>query len=202
MIRTSTAEPFTWTVPWALPDKPRRYFFRAGSVAERASLEGDLVGEYRAGEVYDFQLGAAFAEGVTALSSDNPEDAARLIEIEQQVRAGEEVDAQDGALLDKARELLVEHWPGYRRLTVQAARRAQFLPLLAFQRFCVGWDADDLPAFERGMDGQVLPALLTAIPPLEIRSGGVVAYRLLYGVPPASGDGKAAEEPEKTAKNS
>ena len=54
MISLSTSAPLTWTPPWYDAESPRRYQFRAGSVADRALVEAELAGECRAASVYGF----------------------------------------------------------------------------------------------------------------------------------------------------
>jgi hypothetical protein len=194
-------EPIHWDVPWG--DTRRRYFVRAGSIEERSHMEADLAGPMRAREVYDFQLGAAFASGVQALLPDNPDDAARLIDLEQTERAGENLAPDEVGTLAEARDLLTEHWPAYRQLISQASRRAQFAPLVAFRRFCTGWEGEGLPPFKRGIDGQVDMETVAALPDIERKAVGAFAYALQYGLAlkqpvPDDGDGDPGEESPST----
>lgn len=180
MIRISK-EPVRWKVPW---DDSRCYFFRAGDVLERADFEAELAGEYRAGTVYPFQYSLAFAEGVRALLADSPDQAAQLIELEQSEAAlqlGESLPAEDVAALAQARELLDQYWPAYRALTGRDERRHEIAPVLAFRRFCTGWEGEGLPEFALGADRQVSLETMAALPGLDIKAGGSFAYRLLHG---------------------
>lgn len=180
MIRISKA-PVAWPVPW---DDSKGYFFRAGDVLERADFEAELAGEHRAATVYDFEYSAAFAEGVKALLADAPDQAAQLIELEQSAAAlekGETLSPEDQAALVQARELLDQHWPAYRSLTGREERRQQHAPVLAFRRFCTGWEGEGLPEFALGADKQVSLEAMSGLPWLDIKVGGTFAYRLLYG---------------------
>jgi hypothetical protein len=180
MIRISKA-PVAWPVPW---DDGRRYFFRAGDVLERADFEAELAGEHRAGNVYPFEYAAVFAEGVRALLADSPDQAAQLIELAQSEAAlekDETLPAEDVAALAQARELLEQYWPAYRALTGRDERRHEIAPVLAFRRFCTGWEGEGLPDFALGADRQVSLETMAALPSLDIKAGGSFAYRLLYG---------------------
>lgn len=180
MIRTSKA-PVRWPVPW---DKDRIFLFRAGDVAERAEFEAVLAGECRAGSVFPFQLSAVFAEGVQALLADDPDGAARLIQIERAeygLEPGEKLDPLELAALEEVRELLTVHWPAYRTLVAREARRAELAPVVAFRRFCAGWEGEDLPEYKTGPDGEVTPEAMIGVPALILKAGGAFAYSLLYG---------------------
>jgi hypothetical protein len=180
MIRTSKA-PVAWPVPWA---EGRRYFFRAGDITERDEYEAVLDGEMRAGQVFPWEFAAAFDEGVLALFADSPDDAAQLIELqanEKALDAGESLPAGEQALLDQARDVLAQHWPAYKALVSQEARRRHHAPTLAFRMFCTGFEGDGLPAFTKAADGLVSLAAMAELPALEIKAGGQFAFRLLYG---------------------
>lgn len=181
-------KPVAWEPKW-IPG--RRYFFRTAGVTERTMFEAEFAGEL-AGEVYAFQFGKAFEDGIRELGGA---DADRLIEIEQTSRNGDKLDVKDEHLLAKAREILALHWPPYQALVQQSARRALLLPLKTFRQFCVGWEGDGMPPIVRGLDGLITEEAMQAVSDLEIKAGGIFGYRLLYGM---SGDG----EKEPTSKNS
>jgi hypothetical protein len=197
MISISTKEPIPWLSPLSQPGKPRTFYLRAGSIRERAFLEAELAGDCRAGEVYDFQLGAAFAAGVRHLLPDDPDGAEQLIQLEETRRSGEALPPEELQQLSQAEGVLAEHWPAYQELRGRAARRAQLLPLVSFRRFCTGWEGEDLPPFAAGMDGMVSEAAMEGLGSLEIRTAGAMAYMLLYGGAVAKDGGEAAE-PKKS----
>lgn len=179
MIRTSKA-PVAWPVPWL---KGQVFFFRAGGIDERAEFEAVMAGECRAGNVYPFQLSAAFAEGVRALLHDDPEGAARLIGIDlaaATLERGKKLPADEAAAHAEVRELLTEHWPAYRVLVAREARRNELAPVVAFRRFCEGWKGDGLPEFKKDVFGEVDPEVMRELSGLAIKGGGAFAYSLLY----------------------
>src|SRR4051812_28928145 len=100
MIRTSKAAG-AWPLPWGADTQ---FMLRAGDVIERGEVEADLA-ELRAGRVFDFQLEEVFLAGVDELLKSNPEDAARVREVAAASSAGEDLTAEDRALLDGAREI-------------------------------------------------------------------------------------------------
>jgi len=145
-------------------------------------MEAELAGPLRAREVFDFQLGKAFETGVTSLLAAMPDEAARLIEAEEALRRGDEISDEDRQMVIDARDVLTEHWPAYRALIGQASRRTQLLPLVAFRRFCTGWEGDGLPAFARGIDNQVDMTVTGELPDMERRAAGAFGYALQYGM--------------------
>lgn len=180
MIVTSTSQPVPFTPPWRETDEnPPRYFFRAGDVIARGLFEAELAGEYRAGIVYDFQLLAEFRAGIDHLLADH-DDRGVLIDLAQAEADGEALTAADLSRLVRARELLAEHWPAFAALQARAERRAALAPVLAFRRFCIGWENLD-EAFARGADGLVDAKAMRAVPPLDLQTAGSFAYGLLYG---------------------
>lgn len=199
MIRTSK-QAFPWTLPWG-GTTDTVVMLRAGDVIERGDFEGDLAGQ-RAGRVFDFELTQAFDGGLAALLHDAPADLERMREIIATAEGGDELPADEKALLDAARETVAEHWPPFRALIAQAARRNELTPTLAFQRFVTGWegvdlDGNPLPPFRTGMDGRVSIDLMGDIPPLMIRLAGMRAYQLLW----ATGDEKNLERPSPSDEN-
>lgn len=187
MIATSTA-PVRFVPSWFDADDPASpvFYLRAGSVIERGLLEAELSGEYRAAPVYDFQLAGAFADGIAALLADDPgrDTLIALAASEAALKEGETLDATERQMLAQARAILAEHWPAYRSLLAQLARRRQLLPLVALRRFCAGWENvtnDDRPvAFARGLDGLVSLDAAGALPELVMKVVGAYAYDLLY----------------------
>jgi hypothetical protein len=186
MIILSSGATVEWVPPWLKGEgvARRRYLFRAGSVVDRAMVEAELSGDCRAASVYPFELSAAFADGVNALFPDNPDDAARLVELEQSEAAldeGESLPPDERAMLDQAREIVAEAWPAYRAIEARKARRNEWAPLVAFRRLCIGWEGEGLPPFAKGPDGLVSADAMLALPALELMVGGAEAYRRLRG---------------------
>ncbi|ARR54554.1 hypothetical protein HY78_14505 [Rhizorhabdus wittichii DC-6] len=190
MISTTT-DAVRFVLPMFDADDPQApaFFLRAGNVNERQALEAELAGDYRAGRVYDFELAACFAEGITELMAGDPgRDALlSLIEAETNLGAGERLPAAERQMLAQAREILSEHWPEYRALMARANRRAQFKPLVAFRRFCIGWehvprvDNAKEPAMHAiGVDRLVTLDAVAQLTPLWMQLAGNRAYDLLY----------------------
>jgi hypothetical protein len=185
MIALSNREPVAWSPEWLAASGERpRFLFRAGTVVERAGLEAELAGEHRAGRVFDFELSAAFEEGVKALLSDNQDGANQLVEwarAEAALVGNEKLPDEEAASLAGAREALAEHWPPYKALLGRLERRKALAPVVAFRRFCVGWEGNDLPPFTKAIDGTVTLDAMGALDALTVQAGGFFAYQLLYG---------------------
>ncbi|MCP3732010.1 hypothetical protein M9978_16415 [Sphingomonas sp. MG17] len=176
MIRTTKA-PFAWPIPWG--DGQAVFWLRAGDVIERSEFEAELA-EYRAPRVFDFQLSEALMAGVAELLKDDPDDIERIREIAAALESGDDVDAADRALFSGVQEAVAQHWPAYRTLIGQAARRNELIPTLAFRRFCTGWEGDGLPLHQKGPDGLLTLAAMDKLEPLLIRLAGMRAYQALY----------------------
>lgn len=187
MLSTKLAERFT--PEWLKGQQGAAvYLMLPGSVIDRASLEAELTGEYQAGRVFSFELLEAFTAGVKALADE--EDQAHLIALAHAEAGGaDDLDADDKQLLDDAKAELARYWPAFRDLNHRMQRRREFAPLLAFRRFCVGWENVDVP-FSRGRDGMVDAEALKRIDPLEMASAGHFAYGLLY---PSDQEGNSAQ---------
>lgn len=175
-------EPVEWRPEWLDEDKRPTFLLRPGDVFQRAALEAELAGDHGAGPVFSFHLAAEFERGVVALLQDSPEDAARILEWHQ----AEGLEDTEKEALASAKELVREHWPAYRQLIAKDERRNHLLPLVAFRRFCAGWNGPDLPAFAKGADGLVTAECMAKVPPLMLRNAGIHAYGLLY----AAGEAK------------
>lgn len=192
MILTSTTETVAYTPEWRAGDAQPKYFLRSGSVIERGQMEAELAGEHRAGLVLGFQLVAVTREGVAALLADDPEldRVLGLVEAEaEHVRAvasgetAEPLAADELQLLARVRDVLAQHWPDYRELVAQQARRQQIAPIVAFARFCMGWsdvmDDKGRPVpFAKGADGRVAEASLGRVPHFELMMAGRRAFNL------------------------
>lgn len=177
MLSTKNAERF---IPEWLKGQPGApvYLLRRGDVLERASLEAELTGEYQAGRVFSFELLEAFTGGVKALA--DPDDHERLIALAHAEAGGaDDLALDEKQLLADAKAELARYWPAFRDLTARMNRRREFAPLLAFRRFCVGWENVSAP-FSRGHDGLVAPEALIRLDPLELASAGHQAYGYLY----------------------
>lgn len=180
MISTSTSEPISHTPPWRSGNDAPVFLLRAGSVRERGALEADLTSE-GGGRVFAYELYEAFKSGISTLLADDP-DHPQLIELaasEMSLGKGETLPEDEAALIEGARKVLAEHWPAYRALNLQMARRKELAPILSLSRFCVGW-ANVGVDFKRGVDGRVSDELLGKLNPLEMLSAGNAAYALLY----------------------
>lgn len=168
-------------------ENPPTFLLRAGSVLERELMEADLAADQRAGPVWPWELREAMTGGLRALAGP---DADALIALVAQEGAGEPVSEEDAAMLVAACETLAEHWPPYRKLRAQMERRAVLLPLVAFRRFCCGWEGVDV-SFSRTADRLVSPAAMGSVDPMVLRAAGVRAYGLQYG----TGEEKNSEPP-------
>ena len=206
MIRTSKA-PFPFPLPW---DKDVTFMIRPGDLMDRGELESVLA-DLSASPVYDFQLAAAFEEGVRVLLAEAPEDAERLLEIaaaDEALELEEKLAPEEAAALSDAREAVRKAWPAYRHLLAQAARRNELLPTIAFQKFVTGWQGNDMPDFRKGIDGLLSLDVMGDIAPIAIRAVGFRAYQALYAassaknfVPPSPSDeSPAPSESDKPAK--
>ncbi|MBP6031255.1 MAG: hypothetical protein KA533_07490 [Sphingobium sp.] len=158
------------------------YHLRAGTVMERELMEAEMAGEYQAGSVWQPELRDAICAGFAALGG---EDAETLLALAESHFSGTIEDAAQQAVYDEALDVLARHWPDYRRLVAQSERREAIIRLVAFSRFCCGWenvrDAKGvLVEFRRGADGRVAEAALARIPRFEMQAAGGAAYRLQY----------------------
>lgn len=190
-IRADTAPSQTPFIPhWLREDAtPPGFYLRAGSTIERELLEAELAGEYRAGRVWPFELAQVLSDAFRAIGG---EDVAELLDLVQRelaftTRVGEKLTDAEQATLDGARQVAIEHWPDYAGLVAQMQRREQLLPILAFRRFCTGWEnvvtgkeGKTPVAFERGMGGFVADTAMRRVKPLFIRAAGIEAYNLQY----------------------
>jgi len=193
--------PVRFPVPWA----PETVFWlKPATVIERAEFEAEIAGEYRAAQVYPFQLSAELANGVAALLPDDPGAVQRVHALalaEDQASDLDPMPAEDVAALSTMRDLVEQHWPPYRALVKQTARREQLTPIVALQFFCTGWenvtdqDGDAVP-FVRGPDQRVSLDALGRIDPLTLRAAGLHAYRIQYG-----GGAEKNSEPRSNAED-
>lgn len=199
MAATSTTEAERFTPSWRKdePDAPV-YLVRAGGVIERDALEAELSGSFRAPKAHLPEIRQARREGVLDLLADDPEldRVIELLDREAAVDDGEEkLSKDDERLLGEIHAILAEHWPDYRDIMGQIARRQELLPTLAFRRFVVGWENVAVP-FARDRQGMVSDASQRALDPLEMKVAGLRAYQLLYpetdaeknSAPPSSSD--------------
>lgn len=188
MILATTSTPVAFTPAWQVDLSPRPvYWLRAGSVVERATFEADLAGDpHRCGQVWPHELRSALIEALTALGGEDRAALVELVDREQAAAMGDAASALTGeeqALLDAVRGEIERHWPEYAALRGQMQRRDQLLPVLAFQRFCTGWDN---VGAEFALDrGRVADAAMSAVPPFALRAAGIFAYSLLYAGPSA-----------------
>lgn len=182
MIIASTApaaaQPYT---PSWLADQPdaATFYIRAGDVIEREMLEAQLSGPaYGAGEVWPWEKQATLLDGLGAIGG---EDAAQLIALAQASTQAALDDPAERGLLEQAVALVAQHYPPYRMLIEQEGRRRAVLPVIAFCRYVVRWENVEGDV-QRGVDGLIDPATLSALPPLMMRSAGFEAYNRQYAV--------------------
>ena len=185
----------SWSPQWVKKEKGKAlpvFFLRPGTVLERDEFEAELEGRYGAAGVLPFQLREIAREGIKALAA-SPDDAETMIELIERDYAIE--TGQDGAepltVKDKARlkdvtEILQKHWPDYRAAREQNSRHNNYLPTLAFMRWCDGWenvtDRDgETVAYERDDRGDIPDAVLRRVPAIMMRGAGFEAYQLQYG---------------------
>jgi len=203
MIVTSTTESVAFTPSWLEGRKDAPVFrLRAGDVIERGQMEAELSGKYQAGKVWDFELRQAAIGGVTELLREDAAERDRALELinaelefeidrARAVTTGDKgpedpLSADDRRQLVEIRKILEEHWPDYRDLLAQQARRREIAPIVALQRFCTGWEncrseAGEPVPFERSADGRVKGSAIAALSSLEMIAAGNRAYGLQYG---------------------
>lgn len=185
MIITKTGATIAFTPQWLRdnPDPPV-FHLRVGALSERDLFEATLDGEYDAAPVYDFILRAAALAGTVALGGD---DAAALTDLVSADFGDDgEISPVDRATLDGLYEILLDHWPDYRSLRKQAARRQKLMPTLAFVTWCTGWenvtDSRGVSVeFAVGATGKPSDECLRRIPDLMLAIAGSEALAMQYG---------------------
>lgn len=192
-LMASTTAPTRFVPQWRRDDpNAPAFLLRAGSVIERETLEAELAGEHRAGRVWPYELANVLCEAFRAIGGDDVGLLIGLVEREQAAAlgGGEKLDDADQATLDGARQVAIEYWPDYAALVAQMQRRELLLPILAFRRFCIGWENVGAP-FSRGLGGMVADTALKSVDPLHMRAAGIEAYNLLYLDPSAEKNSEA-----------
>lgn len=199
MLALSTAHPIRWQAEWdAKTEGGAVFYYRAATVTERELFEAEAVG-FRAGRVFPWDMTAKFFDGLMALLPEDPESVDRLVDVHRRSAFGETLTPAEQAELDQVADALIQHWPAYRMLVEQSARRDAVMPVIAVRRFVCGWenlvdDEGNPVAFSRGLDGMVPEASLKAISPLTLKSLGMEIYNSLY----ATGEAKNSEPPSKS----
>jgi hypothetical protein len=214
VIALTTSEPVRFTPPFmaAQADAPV-FLIRPGSVVERAQLEAVLSAPpYNAGRVMPWDLADAAADAARALLDG--EYLGQVLDALAAMKASlglAELPLDQRQLLIGVDESLTAHWPEYAALRQQESRRDELMPLLACQRFLVGWE-NVKAEFTRGKDGRISEDSLRALGPFLPRVVGNECYRLLYAedqrplsLPPSkSGPGPvispAGKKPRSAAK--
>lgn len=176
-----------FTPSWLRKGKKEKwpvYHLRPGDLLERDEFEAEMEGRHRAGEVMAFQMRDAAIEGISALVEGN--DGEALKDVIHAEFSGETLSPAEKARAAEVTDILAEHWPDYRFLLEQQARRNRILPTLAFRRWCDGWErvkgADgELLEFERGRLGEIPESVMVKLAPPELRIAGLEAYALQYG---------------------
>ncbi|MCW2406180.1 hypothetical protein M2336_002809 [Sphingobium sp. B1D7B] len=193
-IVTSTAASaaLRYTPEWLKQEeKPPVFLLRAGNVLERELMEAELASEHLAGTVWPWELEDACVTGLRELGGEGSEE---LILLAQTAHSGETISDRDQAVLSEALALLALHWPPYKLLLAQQQRRSQMIPIVAFRRFCIGWENIATP-FKRGIDRLVELDSLAGIPSTTLRAAGAQAWRLQHGAV----ERKNSDAPSKSA---
>lgn len=182
MIALSTIEPVRFTPAFMAGQADAPVFLiRPGSVVERAQLEAALAGPpYNAGRVFPWDLADAAMDAARALLTGD--DLGQVLDALAAMKAALGIAAlpvDQRQLLAGIDEALTAHWPEYAALRQQEARRDELMPLLAAQRFLVGWEGVDAP-FSLGKDGRASDDALRALGAFLLPLVGREAYRLLY----------------------
>jgi hypothetical protein len=182
VIALSTAEPVRFTPPFMAGNADAPVFLiRPGSVVERAQLEAVLSAPpYNAGRVMPWDLADAASDAARALLLGD--DLGQVLDALAAMKASfglAELPLEQRQLLIGIDESLTAHWPEYAALRQQESRRDELMPLLACQRFLVGWENVEAP-FTRGKDGRVSEDSLRALGAFLPRLIGHECYRLLY----------------------
>lgn len=209
MLTISSKDAVRFTPGWQQGDGAPVYLLRAGSVIDRAQLEAELAGEHNAGRVFAFELMEAFRTGVLQLlgSGDDAGQVLAIAAAEMALQPGEKLPDDEARTLAEARDVLAQHWPDYRAIRSRQSRRQEMAPLLAFRRFCIGWENVSAP-FTRGPNGLVTDEALGQIDPLELIAAGGHAFGLLYPTdqegnsqrPSQSGDGPKISKSDAPSK--
>lgn len=182
MIALSTTEPVRFSPPWlAGQDGAPVFLIRAGSVVDRAQIEALLAGPpYDAGRVFPWHLADAAADAARSLLDGA--DLAQVLEALTAMKSAMSIDklpTEQRQLLVGIDSALAAAWPEYAELRRRDARRDEFMPLLAAQRFLVGWENFAAP-FVTGKDGRPTDDTLRQLGQFFLPLVGHEAYRLLY----------------------
>ncbi|WP_310498311.1 hypothetical protein [Sandarakinorhabdus sp.] len=189
MIPSSLA-PIRRTPPWRCGDDGAplpgavTFLVRPGTVIERATLEADLAGPpYNAPSVMRHErLDTALAAVHKLLDGEARDQAAEALQaVRAAYVAGEAKDTldDDHQQLITALEPGLRLWPDYAALLQAEARRQTLLPVVAVQRFLVGWEGID-DAFERDRYGLVTDACMAKISSIDLTWLGWQVYQMLY----------------------
>lgn len=192
LTSTAAAAAMRYTPEWLKQDENAPVFLlRAGNVLERELMEAELASEHLAGAVWPWELQETIVSGLRELGGEGSEE---LILLAETAHSGETMGDRDQAVLAEALALLAQHWPPYKLLLSQQQRRSQLIPLVAFRRFCIGWENIDAP-FKRGIDKLVALDAMADIPSTTLRAAGATAWRLQYG----AAERKNSDAPSKSA---
>lgn len=191
MISTSTSTLHPFVPSWLKNEKkPPKFFLRAGDVLERELMQAELAGEHQAAEVWAFELQEALVGGLRELGGSTAD---QLIAIAEANFARALESESERATLLEASAMLAKAWPPYKLLLAQQHRRQTIIPLVAFRRYCAGWENVDAD-FSRGLDGLVSAEPLSAIDPTVLKMAGWTAWNLQFG----GGEEKNSESPSKS----
>lgn len=166
-----------------------KFRIRMGSLIERGEFDAELDGRHGASAVPAFiMLDTAIAGARALLEAD---DAAQIEELLRSVHSsaedGEvsEIGPHERQQVAEIQAVLAKSWPDYRHLVERNARYRQLMPLLAFQRWCDGWEnltgTDGKPVeYTRDKAGNIPEATLRRIAPALIYAAGNRAYNFQY----------------------
>ena len=191
LTSTSPAGAIRWSPEWVIGDDKPVFLLRAGNVLEREMMEAELAGVHMAGEVRAYELREAIVSGFRALAGDAADE---LVALTVAQFGGEPLDALDQAKLAETLTQLAQHWPPYKLLLAQQHRRNAMIPIVAFRRFCCGWENVAVP-FGKGADGLVDLGPLSAIDGLVLKLAGLEAWNMQHG----GGQRKNSDAPSKSA---
>ena len=189
---SATTHRHSFTPSFLEDAKPKPVFwFRAASFAERAQYFADL--DMEAGrEVHQFQLDAAFLEGLEVLLADRedqPENAdqrAQIVDILNADRSGQVVSADDIALLNRVWEAVSTNWRDLAELMRRRNLRNQIVHGYAMLHFCVGLDNvvsrnGDILTFETDGTGKMKENIILAMDSFDVAAAGTFANNLQFG---------------------
>lgn len=163
-------------------DRPA-FVLRPGTTIERELFEADLAGRFNAPVVYAHELRDAMISGLRQFAE--PNDIDRLTNVARAGIAGKIDSDAEKVLYAALEKQMRETWRPYQALHQRLETRRALIPVLAFMKFCVGWEnvldiESGIPLpFAQDAIGLVDQACMARLDPLAMRAAGNRAYRLL-----------------------